>query len=100
MSLLCYTEEKTPDMRDLYHCVIKQHARDWRVIGLQLQLDTTVLDIISKDNPLDCTFCFEKTLEKWLELVPDATWKMLEIAITNARRAQLGLKPVTDVYGE
>ena len=93
-------EEKTPKVKDLHRYVIKEYAPEWRDIGLELDLKTTVLDIIAKDNPLNCTACFEKTLDMWLKSNPNATWKILEVAITNARRAHLGLKPVTDVQGE
>ena len=39
-------------------------------------------------------------LWKWLELTPSATWKILEVAITNVKRAKLSLDPITDIYGE
>lgn len=85
-------------MKDLYR-VIKKHAPHWREIGLQLNLEITTLDIINEDYR-KCATCFERTLQKWLDLTPNATWRELEVAITNARRAHLGLKPVTDVCGE
>ena len=45
--------------------------------------------------------CLRYTLDKWLELnTDDATWKTLEIAITNVNRLKLGLNPVNDVYGK
>ena len=88
-------------MIDLYRYVIKTHAPHWRAIGIELKLEINVLDIISRDNPLDCTACFERTLDKWLKSNPNASWDALEVAITNVRRAELGLEPVNDdVYGE
>ena len=42
--------------------------------------------------------CFHRTLNQWLQL--DATWKTLEVALTNMNRAKLGLDPVDDVYGK
>ena len=102
MLLYCFTviEENTPEMKDLHRYVIKTYAPEWRDIGLELNLKATALDIIAKDNPLNCMACFERTLDMWLKSTPHATWKTLEVAITNARRANLGLKPVTNVYGE
>ena len=45
--------------------------------------------------------CLRNTLDKWLKLnTDDATWKTLEIAITNVNRSKLGLNPVNDVYGK
>ena len=100
--LYCFTltEENTPDMRDLHHYIITTYAPDWKDIGLQLNLKTATLEIFATDNPLNCTACFKKTLDMWLKSTPHATWRMLEVAITNVRRAQLGLDPITDVYGE
>ena len=94
------TENKTPLMRDLYRYVIRLYATEWRVIGLELNLKTATLNSISEDNPLKCEACFEKTLYTWLQSNPDATWRMLEVAITNAIRARNGLDPVTDIYGK
>jgi len=94
------TEEETPTMMDLYRYVTNMHAADWKGIGLELQLKPETLEIISKDNPHECVACFQKTLDKWLKSTTHATWRALELAITNTKRAKLGLNPVTDVYGE
>ena len=37
---------------------------------------------------------FETMLRKWLEQDVRATWNTLELAITNARREELNLKPL------
>ena len=31
---------------------------------------------------------------------PNATWRMLEVVITNVHRTRNGLNPITDIYGE
>ena len=60
-----------------------------------------MLRIIAKDNPLQCVACFRKTLDKWLQLnTDDATWRTLEVALTNVNRTKLRLPPVDDVYGK
>ena len=60
-----------------------------------------MLDVIKKDNPQQSVTCFQQTLDKWLKLnANDATWKTLEVALTNVNRAELGLDPVDDVYGK
>ena len=94
------SEHETPQMRDLHHHVIPQYATKWRVVGLELNLKTTTLDTISKDFLNSCVACFEKTLDTWLQSNPEATWRILEVAITNAIRACEGLGPVTDIYGK
>ena len=100
ITLLYITETKTPEMKDLHRYIIKTYAPDWKAIGLELNLKASALNIIEKDNPLNCTACFERTLESWLKSTPHATWRILEVAITNVQRARLGLKPLPDANGE
>ena len=88
-------------MKYLNRYVTRKYATDWYDIGIELGLELDVLDIIKKDNPQDGVTCFQKSLDKWLKLNTDgATWKELEVALTNVNRANLGLDPVDDVYGK
>ena len=88
-------------MKNLNRYVTKKYTTDWYDIGIELGLELDVLDIIKKDNPQQSVPCFQKTLDKWLKLNTDAaTWKTLEIALTNVNRANIGLDPVDDVYGK
>ena len=88
-------------MRELNRYVTRKYATDWYDIGIELGLDLDVLDIINKDCLQQCTQCLQKTLDKWLKLnTEDASWKTLEVAITNINRVKLGLDPVDDVYGK
>ena len=90
-------------MRDLNRYVTRKYATDWEDIGIELGLDLDVLKIVSKsrDNPLQSVACLRETLDKWLKLnTDDATWRTLEVALTNVNRAKLGLDPVDDVYGK
>ena len=85
-------------MRDLNRYVTKKYAADWKDIGIELGLESDVLKIIEKDNR-QLVDCFRETLHKWIKLFPtSATWKNLEIALTNVRRQECGLDPVTDVH--
>ena len=90
-------------MRDLNRYVTRRYATDWYDIGIELGLERDV-HIIKKDNvynPYQSITCFQEILYKWLNLkTDDATWKALEIALTNVNRAKLGLNPVDDVYGK
>ena len=90
--------ESTPTMRDLNRYVVTAHATEWKDIGIELELKLCTLGIISKNNQNECVACFQHTLDQWLQLTPHATWSMLEVAITNVRRARLDLKPVTDIF--
>ena len=87
-------------MQDLNRYVIKKYAAEWEDIGLELGLQLNTLEIFSKNHQKECVLCFRSTLNEWLNLKPNATWRMLEVAITNVRRASNGLDPVTDLYGE
>ena len=88
-------------MKDLNRYVTRKYATDWYDIGIELGLELDVLDNIEKDHPLRGATCFQKTLDRWLKLnTDDATWRTLEVALTNVNRAKLGLNPVDDVYGK
>ena len=92
-------EDGFPLMRDLNRYIVHKYASDWEDIALELGLDEQVVAIIKKDNR-ECVDCIRNTLQKWLDLTPNATWKMLEVAVTNVKRIQLSLDPVTDIYGK
>jgi len=87
-------------MKDINRHVILSHATHWKDVGYELDLEHEALAIIETDYPHNCVVCFEKTLNKWLKVNPHASWKILEVAITNARRKYLGLNPVTTIYSE
>jgi len=84
-------------MRDLNRYVTKKYAADWKDIGLELGLQLDTLKIIKRNNPQQAEDCCEEVLDKWLKLTPNATWKTLEVALTNVSRLQLGLDPVDDL---
>ena len=85
-------------MRDLNRYVIKKYAADWKDVGLELHLQPSMLKVVKRNNPLQAEDCLEEVLDKWLELTPNATWRTLEVALTNVRRLQLDLDPVDNVY--
>ena len=87
-------------MKDLNIYVTMKYAPDWYDIGIELGLELDVLDVIKIDHPLRSVICFQKTLDRWLKLNTDATWRTLEVALTNVNRAKLGLDSVDDVYGK
>ena len=88
-------------MRDLNRYVTKKYSPNWEDIGIELELDLDMLKVIAKNNPQQSNVCLREILDKWLKLNTDgATWKTLEVALTNVNRAKLGLDPVDDVYGK
>ena len=84
-------------MRDLNRYVTKKYATYWKYIGLELGLEFDMLKMIKMSNTQN-EDCFEDVLDKWLKLTPIATWRTLEVALTNVTRQQHGLDPVDDVY--
>jgi len=87
-------------MRDLNRYVVNKFAADWKDAGIELGLEFDVLKVIAKDNQ-ETKDCFQEVLSKWLKLTPNATWRTLEVTLTNVRRQQLGLDPVDGVcYGK
>ena len=86
-------------MRDLNRSVIKKHANLWKDIGIELGLELDLLNVIDKDHPYQSITCLQQVLDKWLKLAVNATWKLLELALTNVTRVDLGLDPVDDIYG-
>jgi len=87
-------------MKDLNRYVVQEYAIEWEEIGLELELELCVLENIAKDNSQQNVACFQETLKKWLKSTPSATWKILEVSLTNVRRQTLQLDPVDDLYGE
>ena len=101
--LLCYCviEGQKPSIRDLNRYVTSKYATEWYKIGIELKLELDVLKVIKRDHPQQSEMCFQETLDKWLQLnTDDATWRTLEVALTNVNRAKLGLDPVDDVNGK
>ena len=88
-------------MIDINRYVIRKYSNDWYDIGIELGLDLDILNAIKREDPHKPVACFRNTLDKWLKLNTDgATWRTLEVALTNVNRVKLGLNPVDDVYGK
>ena len=71
----------SPSLRDLQQCFTPQYATQWRVIGTQLGLPTSTLDIIEHNNRDKAMECCNAMLSKWLQLDTTASWKQLFTAI-------------------
>ena len=89
-------------MKDLNRYVVRKYVTDWLDVGIELGLKLDSLHIIKTNHYLDIQTCLREVLNKWLKLNgDDATWRALEVALTNVNRAKLGLDPVAidDVHG-
>ncbi|XP_065887379.1 uncharacterized protein [Dysidea avara] len=93
-------KDDKPTMIELErHGVAQQYAADWFETGVKLGLNDfpNVLENITESSLENDRLCFHEVLYKWLKLFPDATWRSLEVALTNVKREKLHLDPVTDV---
>ena len=87
-------DDERPESKDLLK-FLTDYCKHWRDIGLLLGLQSSILDLVASAHPMQDRECFRVTLEKWLQLNVGVTWENLELAITNANRASLGLQPLT-----
>ncbi|XP_065909082.1 uncharacterized protein [Dysidea avara] len=90
----CYVAvREIPAASDLYSKVVPHHTRHWRTVGIALGLARSVMDNIENDYTHNMER-MRRVLDKWLQQDGiNATWGKLETAITNVRRAELGLDP-------
>ena len=87
--------------RDLNRYVIKKHAADWKDIGIELGLSFSEIKSVGMwrgRNRFGDKDSFRQILNDWLGENSDATWKAVEIALTNVNRLNLKLNPVDDLY--
>ena len=85
-------------MRDINRYVTREFAADWEKVGIELGLTTSILKVVAKNKHHQAEDCFQEVMDKWLNRNVSATWRTLEVALTNVRRQQLGLDPVDYVY--
>ena len=78
-------------MGELNKHLIK-YCEMWKSIGYKLGLEDYVVSVIQCDHPTQTVECFKEILQKWLKQDMRPTWSTLELAITNARREELGLE--------
>ena len=87
-----------PTPKELNRYVVHQYATRWNQIGIELGVQKENLAIIGCDHR-ECVVRFRETLSTWLQSNSHASWKMLEVAITNVIRAENGLQHIEDIYG-
>ena len=56
---------------------INKYARSWRKIGLELNVDSEILDIINNDFVTDVQARCKTMLKEWLKNEPMASWEKL-----------------------
>ena len=53
----------------------------WYVLGLQLGIDDTELDVIEENNPKDNDACKRKMFKAWLRITPSPSYQQLVEAL-------------------
>ena len=87
--------DERPHPEELQESVINCYAEHWCSIANELSIDTSTIE----QDERECARRLQKILGKWLDSTRDASWKILEVAITNVLRVQLPLDCVDDIYG-
>ena len=86
-------ENERPQLKDLNNSVVTRVATKWKQLGRNLEIDDNLLNIIETNNPHDCESCCSEMLSEWLDLTPNASWKILNNAID---KTQVELNEVPD----
>ena len=76
---------KRPQFKDIDNFVVTKYAVNWKQLGRNLGIDDTLLSITEKDHPHDCETCCSKMLSEWLDVTPNASWKMLYNAMDKTK---------------
>ena len=95
---MLYIGNKRPEAKD-YQKYLTTYGLKWKSIGVNLGLKQEVLNLIEAENRSQFRECLRQTLDRWLQLNPNATWSTLELAITNANRAENNLDPLDTSKG-
>ena len=88
-----------PTMKDINRYVKSQHAVFWRDIAFELDLEYATIDDI-ENRFTNCETYLHEVVKAWLVSNNDTTWKVLEMAIINAKRLKDGLDPIEDLDGK
>ena len=78
-----------PTNKDLANEVIPKVCPMWREIGIQLNLDITILNEIEADCPGKVRKCCTRMFEEWLKQDTDASWITVINACTSVKHILL-----------
>ena len=73
-----------PEVSELHRYIVPKYAARWRDLGVQLKIPEHHLNTIAVNNtnhPFYSEQCCKVMLRKWMEITPDATWSILQLAI-------------------
>ena len=80
--------------------IIRKYADNWKDIGIELGLSFPEINEVERHQRswFGNKDSLREILNNWLKKTNDATWKAVEIALTNVNRLNLQLNPVDDLY--
>ena len=73
-----------PELIELHQNIVPVYAARWKDLGIQLKIPLHHLDTIAVNNvnhPHYSQQCCKAVLQKWMEITPNPTMNMLQIAI-------------------
>ena len=74
---------ENPEVSELHSRIVPKYAARWRDLGVQLKIPEHHLNTIAVNNtnhPSYCEQCCKAMLQKWMEITPNATWSVLNMA--------------------
>ena len=72
------------EVSELHRYIVPKYAARWRDLGVQLKIPEHHLNTIATNNtnhPFYSEQCCKAMLQKWMEITPDPTWSILQMAI-------------------
>ena len=79
-----YLGNGKPEVKELHTQIVPKCAAKWRDFGVQLKIPEHHLNTIAVDNinhPSYSEQCCKAVLRKWMEITPNPTWRMLQMAV-------------------
>ena len=76
-----FSDSGKPEVSELHRHI--EYAAKWRDLGVQLKIPEHHLNTIAVNNtnhPFYNEQCCKAMLQKWMEITPDATWSILQLA--------------------
>ena len=79
-----------PRLTTLLNELTNRVAAKWEAIGISLQLESGLLEIIKEDNPNDCRARLREMLKEWMKQVnPPPSWSAIIKAVKDAGYSRL-----------
>ena len=79
-----FSDSGKPEVSEFHRHIVPKYAAKWRDLGVQLKIPEHHLNTIAVNNtnhPFYSDQCCKAMLQKWMEITPDATWNILQMAI-------------------